>query len=146
MTTMTTSFSDLLLFDSLHCGDKIDAEDFLKILNFIFIDDRKLLESALDLIDDSLPIRCIESITSNRKFWIVTGSRGFNNLFLISIHNVNSYLYSGNQYTCLANYCPCRSFIEATKCKEQRVVICKHLVAIKIGTVFESVKQLVGLV
>lgn len=63
------------MFDSLNEVQDIDS--FLRILNFLFVDDKKLLESALDIIDDSLPIRCIVSLTSNRRFWIVMGSKGF---------------------------------------------------------------------
>lgn len=117
-------------------GDILKDPNFDNVLNFMrfaLCDQTKLLDSAVDLLDNikgnDTVIQCyhsnpVSNSTIKRKCWRIPGSD------------------KGTEYTCLLNYCPCANFTEMTKCaSEGRVVMCKHLVAIRIATAMNLVSN-----
>ena len=97
-------------------------EKFLKALYFILTDNLKLLENALDIVEDEYcRIKLYTSISSNRIFWVVPGSgRG------------KDY----KEYVCIDEYCSCASYYEQAKATVDSVV-CKHTLAVKIASVLQ---------
>lgn len=53
------------------CEDNQDFNEVIRSINFIFSDNKKLLESALETLDCGIKVRCIRSATATRSFWIV---------------------------------------------------------------------------
>ena len=99
-----------------------NEEKFLKALHFILTDNLKLLENALDIVeDDYYKIKLYKSLSSNRIFWVVPGSgRG------------KDY----KEYVCINNYCSCASYYEQAK-NTVDPIICKHILAVKIASVLQ---------
>ena len=97
-------------------------EKFLKALHFILTDNLKLLENALDIVEDEYyRIKLYSSISSNRIFWVVPGSgRG------------KDY----KEYVCINEFCSCASYYEQAKITVDPVV-CKHILAVKIASVLQ---------
>jgi predicted nucleic acid-binding Zn finger protein len=99
-----------------------NEEKFLKALHFILTDNLKLLENALDIVeDDYYKIKLYKSLSSNRIFWVIPGSgRG------------KDY----KEYVCINNYCSCASYYEQAK-NTVDPIICKHILAVKIASVLQ---------
>jgi predicted nucleic acid-binding Zn finger protein len=111
---------DLLCMKYLEEGHRFEDRDendanLLRNLAFIFSNHRKLLESAIEIIDDkdNAMKRFISSTSPNRQFWKVKGS-------------------SNQEYLCLARYCPCPSYFQQARLLLPRP-FCKHLLAITIS-------------
>lgn len=103
--------------------DSVDStpEKLLKTLTFILHDNFKLLDHALEVLDDEQQsIVRYQCSTYNRYIWRVTSRR--------------------NSYICLAAYCPCRSYFEQSKVATSKV-LCKHLLAIRIGHQLKTNKE-----
>lgn len=103
------------------CNEKL----FLKSLAFILDGNRKLLEDSVDIVDDKSDfpmIRTFTSISSARWFSKVRGSR------------------PGSEYVCLDSFCSCPNFKQQAK-SVKGAVICKHLLAIKIGRALNKVEE-----
>lgn len=110
-----------------------DTESVLRAANFILHDEKKLLEVAVEVLDERpQPIRKVQS-SCGRHFWLVAGSRG-------------------HTYVCLENFCHCRSFSEVLlspqvvpgrpdqlpdemKCD---VPMCKHLLAVQLAEAIDG--------
>jgi len=99
-----------------------NEEKFLKALHFILTDNLRVLENALDIVEDEYcRIKLYSSISSNRKFWVVPGSgRG------------KDY----KEYVCINDNCSCASFYEQAK-NTVDPVMCKHILAVKIASVLQ---------
>lgn len=98
------------------------SEESIRALNFILFDDRKLLDSAVDVLDNLQYIDRCKSSSTTRHFCIVPGSKGAN-------------------YLCLNRYCTCPRFTEISKHPTKYNKLCKHLVAIKLAEVFGLIKE-----
>jgi hypothetical protein len=102
-------------------------ESILNQISFILWDHPQLIDNCLGLLDDETKkIRRIKSATSTRVFWKVPSQsfRGSNQ----------------KDYTCTEKFCSCKSFFElakTTRCD----ILCKHLVAIRIGTALNFVVE-----
>lgn len=104
-----------------------DEKVFFKSLVFIFLNDsRKLLEDSVEIAEGSsgdFPIvRMFRSKSSARSFSRVRGSR------------------PGVEYFCLDKFCSCPNFIQQAKATRGSV-ICKHLLAIKIGRALHKIEE-----
>ena len=104
------------------------GEDVFRVAAFILRDERKLLEAAVEVLDqDKQPIRRLQSGSCTRHFWIVNGSKG-------------------SKYICFEDFCPCRSFEENsmraapvnTVPSTTSTALCKHLVAIAIAEAIQA--------
>jgi predicted nucleic acid-binding Zn finger protein len=118
--------AQLELLDSL--GAKYDEQrgsevEVLKSLDFALFDNRKLLESAVEMIgeDGRHSIKQFSSVSCGRKCWKVRGSQD-------------------REYTCLSSFCSCPSYLMQSKQASGRV-LCKHLLAIKIAGMLGSVEK-----
>ena len=108
--------------------------EVLKVARFVLFDHGKLVDSAVELIDEQkangTPIKCYFSSTGQqppRKCWRVPGSE------------------KGTEYTCLLHFCPCQSFCEMSKAASpDRAVHCKHLSAVRIATALSLVNYQVS--
>ena len=93
-----------------------DPSVVLKAVGFILFDHRKLLESALEVLDQAeaqkRSIQQFQCEFSERVFWRVPGSGDKN-------------------YTCFAQYCSCPSFSNQAKKTSERI-LCKHLLALQV--------------
>ena len=91
----------------------IDAESLIKVVNFA-VSDAKQVEAALDIVE-SVPrrITLVRGAASTRTLWRVAG-------------------HADNTYTCLRNYCSCKSFVETNKNRSE-LELCKHLLAVRIA-------------
>ena len=102
-------------------------DSVLNQISFILWDHPQLIDNCLGLLDDETKkIRRIKSATSTRVFWKVP-SQSF---------------WGSHQkdYTCTEKFCSCKSFFElakTTRCE----ILCKHLVAIRIGTALNFVVE-----
>jgi predicted nucleic acid-binding Zn finger protein len=109
-------------------GAKYDVQrapegEILKSLDFVLFDNRKLLESAVEMIgeDGKQGIKQFSSISCGRKCWKVRGSHD-------------------REYTCLSSFCSCPSYLMQSKQASGRV-LCKHLLAIKIAGMLGLVEK-----
>ncbi|KAJ1432692.1 hypothetical protein B484DRAFT_24742 [Ochromonadaceae sp. CCMP2298] len=114
---LSDSQSQLLDQASATYSDRPGNEnEVLKTLNFILHDNRKLLESSVDIVSNDgggSAVKEFQSSRSGRKCWKVQGSQD-------------------REYICLTNYCSCPSFLNQSKQANARV-LCKHLLAIKLA-------------
>jgi hypothetical protein len=109
---------------------KLDEETKLKSLHFIFHDNTRAVEMALDIIEKGT-IMAVKSFSCDRCFWRVSSSN------------------MADQYVVLNHHCACKSFSEQFRMASsvshssvshqtdrivQQLVICKHLLAVKIAT------------
>lgn len=88
----------------------------LQRFQFVMCKQPKLMENAIEILDnyDTRTLPCFQSATiPSRFFYIVQGK--------------------DDDYICLPNYCPCRSFFERAR-RTTGEVRCKHLVAIRLFT------------
>ena len=100
------------LSDSVSSTTTVDESNILKSLNFILYDNHKILESAMDIVDDiDNKIIKYKSNSSSRHFWKVNGSQG-------------------NQYICFEKFCPCQSFLQQARQTTENVY-CKHILRFK---------------
>ena len=91
-----------------------DPSHVLHVMNFALHDNRRLLDSAVDIIDDhDFPVKQYCCDASGRSFYKVQGSQG-------------------REYICLGEYCNCASFLQTAR-QLQKNVICKHLLCVKIS-------------
>jgi predicted nucleic acid-binding Zn finger protein len=117
--------SELLDLISSRFEEKPDETEVLKSFGFIFSEDKKLLEAALDSLDSIQYVTKYRSSTSLRCFWIVPGSKGVD-------------------YLCLKQYCSCRRFSELMKHVPLDKQVCKHLIAIHVAGAKGMVKEIVS--
>lgn len=116
------------LISNLAASQFSSIDEVLRAANFILCDDKRLLESAVVVLNDTHNILRIKSNTCDRHFWQVAGS-------------------FGKSYICFSSNCPCKSFEEQSyNSIGDQPVICKHLLAIKLGEAVpgylpEKVKQ-----
>lgn len=96
---------------------RLSEQDVLKSLNFVLFDNRKFLESAVELINEDVncTVKQFNSISCSRKCWTIKGSHD-------------------TRYLCLEAFCSCPSFLNQAK-QIPGKVMCKHLFAIKLATV-----------
>jgi len=97
--------------------------DVLKSVSFILHDNRKLLESAVEILGEEPPATGVKQFVSSscgRMCWKVRGSQD-------------------REYTCLANYCSCPSFFQQSKQADGKIY-CKHLLAIKLATILHMIE------
>jgi hypothetical protein len=121
-------FSELQihLLRSLKSASPLSLEDSFRAINFIVGEDRKLLESAVEVLEEHSSIRKIVSVSNPlREFWIVPGNRG-------------------RSYLCFKKHCTCRSFGDLLQrktaeptdnSKKTGVKMCKHLLAIYLSEI-----------
>lgn len=114
--------------------NKLDEEDILKSLHFIFHDNVRSIELALDIVDKG-NITMITSASCDRSFWRVSSS------------------HMSEEYIVLKHHCACRSYSEqfrfavtATHDQNQDKaspvpVLCKHLLAVKIAILLDRVSN-----
>lgn len=96
--------------------------EVIKGVNFILHDNRKLLESSVEILGEDAHnsgVKQYISCSCGRKCWKVQGSHD-------------------HEYICLSNYCSCPSFLLQNKTAEKN--ICKHLLAIKLATMMGTVE------
>eukprot|EP01041_Mallomonas_annulata_P001369 gene1369-2642_t len=98
--------------NSHNTESSIKETDIMNSLIFCLHDNVKLLENAVDVLDCGF-VREITCRPSKRSCWKVSGSKG-------------------KEYTCLRDYCPCRSFFEQARLHSNDVM-CKHLLAMRIA-------------
>lgn len=101
------------------------GEEVLRALSFIMHGDTKLLESALDILDDGdRVITCFKCANYSRYVWMVNSRR--------------------SSYICLQLYCPCKSYFEkarvAANSSGAKGIMCKHLLAIRIGHKLRTIR------
>lgn len=109
------------LIETTSSGD-VDESNLLKSLNFILYDNHRILESALDIVDDTdNKIIKYQSNSSLRCFFKVNGSQG-------------------NQYLCFEKFCPCQSFLQQAKQTPENIY-CKHILSIKIASLLNRVGE-----
>jgi predicted nucleic acid-binding Zn finger protein len=111
-------------FDVPQQQQQIDAgtatSHVLHCMNFIFHDNRRLLEAAVDIIDDfESPVRKYHCEASGRCLHKVQGAQG-------------------REYICLGDYCSCANFLQTSR-HLQKNVICKHLLCIRLATALGKV-------
>ncbi len=97
-------------------SQSVDEDSVLKQFGFILFDNLKLLESALDILDndnDSIVKYTVD--VSNRIVWKVKGSQG-------------------KEYTCLDSFCSCPSFLQQVRQDPSGCIMCKHLLGVKLAT------------
>ena len=111
------------LIENKSTDNNNNESNILKSLNFILYDNHKILDSALDLMDDTdnnnNKIIKYKSSSSSRVFWKVNGSQG-------------------NQYLCFEKFCPCQSFLQQARQTSENIY-CKHILSIKIGSLFDKI-------
>lgn len=121
----TTEIQTKMLNTFLIEEENASKESILKRINFIIGNQSQLIENCMDLLDDSTKqIKRIKSASTERIFW-----------------KVPSQSYRGGlkkDYICTEKYCPCRSFGELAK-SNRSDVLCKHLLAIRIGTALKVI-------
>ena len=108
-------YAQNIIDESLQHQQSIESVNFLlKNLAFLLFDHRRILESAVDILDESEQFIHHYGTTSlpQRHFWTVKGSQG-------------------NEYICLQNFCPCPYFLQHARMRPGRT-FCKHLLAIRI--------------
>ena len=106
-------------------GAHQSKETVLKQVTFILFDQQPLVENCLDLLDDETKrITRIKSASTSRVFWKVPSqsSRGSNQ----------------KDYICTEKFCPCKSYRDLARLGRHDV-LCKHLIAIRIGTALQLV-------
>jgi predicted nucleic acid-binding Zn finger protein len=100
--------------------------DFLKSLVFIFHDNRKFVESAMEIADGNEAIisHIVSSTTIHpRQFWKLKGSHG-------------------SDYICMSNFCSCPSFLQQARNPHAHgVPFCKHLLSIKVCSALGKCKS-----
>lgn len=119
----TEMMSSYLHVDSY--GAHPSKETVLKQVTFILYDQQPLVENSLDLLDDETKrITRIKSASTSRVFWKVPSQsfRGSNQ----------------KDYICTEKFCPCKSYRDLAKLGRHDV-LCKHLIAIRIGTALQLV-------
>lgn len=106
---------------------ELPKEAILKQIGFILWDHQPLVENCLELFDDETKrIRRIKSASTTRFFW-----------------KVPSQSFRGAQkkdYVCTEKFCSCRSFLELAKSTKSEI-LCKHLLAIRMGTALGMVVE-----
>lgn len=121
----TKMMSTYLKIDS--GGNRQSTETVLQQVAFILFDQQPLVENCLDLLDDeSKRITRIKSASTSRVFWKVPSQ---------SFRGANQ-----RDYTCTEKFCPCKSYRESAK-SVRHDVLCKHLIAIRIGTALNLVVE-----
>jgi predicted nucleic acid-binding Zn finger protein len=128
----------------IFCNQKIQNQyDFFRGISFILYDDRKLLDSSLDVLSN---LQYISKYICNNNGDNRTNDGSYN-----SNSNREVYIVSGsrdNQYMCLKRSCTCRHYLELTRqsFNYHDPIVCKHLVAVQIarasGLIKESVSTL----
>jgi predicted nucleic acid-binding Zn finger protein len=113
---LTESQIDLISVVCNHCSSKeTDNESILRLFDFVLLDNRKVLEAAVDILDNSkFSIKKFTSESSDRSCWKVHGSQG-------------------KDYMCLENFCSCQSYLQQAKQHRGRI-LCKHLLAVRLAT------------
>ena len=106
-----------------------DPEELLKALSFIMFNEKKVLENAIDLIDDEpCLLTCIQCSNYQRFLWRVPSKK-------------HTYICLGESHLLFRSlcidqslefYCPCKSFFEQTRFSSHKVV-CKHLLALRLA-------------
>lgn len=90
-------------------------------LAFVLFDNRKILDAAVDILDDSdnsIRHYGTKNASPRRQIWTVKGSQG-------------------SDYICLERFCPCAYYMQQARTRKGRI-ICKHLLAIKL---FGAIKR-----
>ena len=109
-----------------------DETKVMKYLRSLLWDQVKLVDSAVELIDNmkanEMSIICYASLP-------VTNSKIKRRCFRVPGST------KGAEYTCLPNFCPCRSFIDLSKQSQSpaQTIMCKHLLAIRVATLLGMV-------
>ena len=130
---------DVILMDaenrkqkSIENNDPMCTEEqklrLLQAIHFIMHDQLMLVESSIDVLDNvhhGHPIRKIISASSGREFWKVSSTFPSNR---------SHGTFAKNHYVCTSTYCSCKSFAEQAKVFYDDGVLCKHLLAVRIGT------------
>jgi predicted nucleic acid-binding Zn finger protein len=98
-----------------------EIDDILRSYLFILNHQKELLQRAIILLDDTEILK-IESQTSKRHFWIIKG--------------VNR-----KTYRVLDSYCPCRSYLDQIQTLGREEALCKHLIAISLGTSLHKIES-----
>ena len=105
--------------------EKNDEQAILNILltnlAFVLFDNRKILDAAVDILDDSDNLIRHYGTTNaspRRQMWTVKGSLG-------------------SDYICLERFCPCPYYMQQARTRKGRI-LCKHLLAIKL---FVAIKR-----
>ena len=110
---------------SLHQSE----EELLKALHFIFYDNLKIIDIALDIVDRG-NITCIQSNSCDRCFWRVCSAP------------------NADEYTVFQSYCACRSYAE--QCKHAvtgasaatSTVMCKHMLAVRLAVLLNRIGRM----
>ena len=100
------------LFKLIEHDTSKNEDDIIRMIES-FYDDTKLMESALEILDKTNQIIEFRGSCKYRKIWKIIGSKD-------------------KSYYCLYNFCPCQSYENNNK-SSSKVVLCKHLLAIRIA-------------
>jgi predicted nucleic acid-binding Zn finger protein len=98
-----------------------EIDNVMRSYLFILQHQKEILQRAILLLDDT-DILKIESQTSKRHFWIIKG--------------VNR-----KTYRVLDSYCPCRSYLDQIQQNGREEALCKHLIAISLGTSLHRIES-----
>lgn len=107
----------------------MDIDELLTAANYLFSEQGKLLDAALEIIDTQddqrfRPVHEYVEETSSRRYWKVIGSHD-------------------TQYLCLEGYCNCPFFMNAMRSHSADVqgrIVCKHLIAVRLASALRRVE------
>ena len=107
----------------------------LQAIHFIMHDQLMLVESSIDVLDNvhhGHPIRKVISASSGREFWKVSST---------FTSNRSHSTFAKNHYVCTTTYCSCKRFAEQAKVFCNDGLLCKHLLAVRIGTALNLILE-----
>ena len=97
----------VIVDNARHNSGRARDETLLQVLAFLFADQKKVLENALEIAEEGNILQ-YETFHSGRVCWTVPSS-------------------AGRPYKCLHNYCPCRSYLDLSRQTLDRVMV-KNLI------------------
>ena len=102
-------------------------EDILKTVYVLLPNYSKLIEASLEILDSSSEsikpvVEFEDDSASKRKFWKVIRARD-------------------REYLCFHNFCSCPSYAQLAKSMAEGRVLCKHLLAVKLGVALQMTEK-----
>jgi predicted nucleic acid-binding Zn finger protein len=122
-----------LLAETNSSNKTVEADEILSDAYFIFYDQVKFLESALEILDQSeeqhqSAVKTICHDMSTRKYWKVTG-------------------FHDAEYLCFGRSCTCPFYMNTLRSSNSNrmqpvglQVVCKHLIAVRLATSLHKIE------
>jgi predicted nucleic acid-binding Zn finger protein len=106
-------------------GGSYPSEDVLKFFYYL-LPNQDLIEKSLEILDGTTDhyktVVEFEDSLTKRKYWKVVRARD-------------------REYLCLHNFCSCPAFSQIAKTTTEGKVLCKHLLAVKLGMALNMVEM-----